>query len=101
MAAVPMQERPRVNRVTDGTLGGARVRDRWAGWGRGGGTREQVSAARGATWRVDLAAPRTVWKEVTSPKKGERRREPGPFRPRRHRRVDAAALPAAPPLRWL
>ena len=90
-----------MNRVSDGTLGGARVRDRWAGWGRGGGAREQVSAARGATWRVDLAAPRTVWKEVTSPKKGERRREPGPFRPRRRRRVDAAALPAAPPLRWL
>ena len=72
--------------------------------GRGGGRgreQEQVSAARGATWRVDLAAPRTVWTEVTSPKKGERRREPGPFRPRRRRRVDAAALPAAPPLRWL
>jgi len=34
------------------------------------------------TWRVDLrhlAASGTVWKKVTSPKKGGRRREPGLF----------------------
>lgn len=38
--------------------------------GRGGGRgreQEQVSAARGGTWRVNLAASRTVWKKVTSP----------------------------------